>query len=302
MYCKLTRFLGNLVPHREAAIRSRRKICICLALIISVIVRPSFAAATDLRPEAAQGFDRYIRLTEKRMTAEVTTGGVFLWVDGLPVPSREEIIARLKRGEVVSEKMRAPDPSGNTSTPGALIHHWVGTVFIPGVSLRQVLARVQDYDHHTEYYKPEVVKSKTIEHAGNDFKVYLRLKKKKVVTVVLDTEYAVHYHSLDATRAFSESYSTHIAEINHPDEPNEWAAPEGSGEGFMWRLDSFWRFAERDGGVYIQCEAISLTRDIPTGLNWLIAPFIESIPKESLEFTLLSTRSAVMRGGAHALP
>jgi hypothetical protein len=128
------------------------------------------------------------------------------------------------------------------------------------------------------------------------------LKKKKVVTVVLDTEYAVHYHSLDATRAFSESYSTRIVEISHPDERDERATPEGRGEGFMWRLDSFWRFAEKDGGVYVQCEAVSLTRDIPTGLNWLIAPFIESIPRESLEFTLLSTRSAVLHGGAHALP
>jgi hypothetical protein len=290
------------VTHREAAIRSRRAIYTCLAFFLSVIVRPSFATATDLRPEAVQGFDRYIRLTEKRITSEVTPGGIFLWVDTLPEPSRSETIARLKRGEVVSEKMSTPDPSGNSSTPGALIHHWVGTVFIPGASLRQVLALVRDYDHHSDYYKPEVVKSKTVEHSGNDYKVYLRLKKKKVVTVVLDTEYAVHYHSLDATRAFSESYSTRIAEINHPDEPDERATPEGRGEGFMWRLDSFWRFAEKDGGTYVQCEAISLTRDIPTGLNWLIAPFIESIPRESLEFTLLSTRSAVLRGGAHALP
>jgi hypothetical protein len=52
--------------------------------------------------------------------------------------------------------------------------------------------------------------------------------------------------------------------------------------------------------VYVQCEAISLTRDIPAALNWIIAPFIESIPKESLEFTLQSTRSAVLRGGLHA--
>ena len=293
---------GQSHATREPAIRSRRSILTCLALFISVVVRSSPAAATDLRPEAVQGFDRYIWLTEKRMAGEVMPGGVFLWVDSHAAPSRDETIARLKRGEVVSEKMSTPDPSGITSTPGALIHHWVGTVFIPGATLGQVLALVQDYDHHTEYYKPEVVKSKTKEHAGNDFKVYLRLKKKKVVTVVLDSEYAVHYHSLDAARAFSESYSTRIAEINRPDERDESATPEGRGEGFMWRLDTYWRFAERDGGTYVQCEAISLTRDIPTGLNWLIAPFIESIPRESLEFTLLSTRSAVLRGGEHALP
>jgi hypothetical protein len=270
--------------------------------MICVIDRPPLAAATDLRPEAVQGFDRYIRLSEKRMAGEVGQGGTFLEIDGPSEPGRSETYGRLKRGEVVSAKLHTADPTGNTSTPGALIHHWVGIVFIPGASLRQVLALVQDYDHHTEYYKPEVVKSRTLEHAGNDFKVYLRLKKKKIVTVTLDTDYLVRYHSLDVTRAWSESYSTRIVEINHPDGPDEWATPEGKGEGFMWRLNSYWRFAERDGGVYVQCEAISLTRDIPTGLNWLIAPFIENIPRESLEYTLLSTRSAVLRGGMHALP
>lgn len=236
------------------------------------------------------------------MSAERRPGGAFLWLDRLPEPGRREAANRLKHGEVVSEKLQTADPSVNFSTPGALIHHWVGTVFISGASLRQVLALIQDYDRHSEYYSPEVMKSKTLGHTGNDFKVYLRLKKKKVVTVVLDTEYLVHYHALDATHAFSESYSTRIAEISHPDKTQEQAAPEGKGEGFMWRLDSYWRFVERDGGVYVQCEAISLTRDIPTGLNWLIAPFIESVPRESLEFTLASTRAAVLRGGTHVLP
>jgi hypothetical protein len=45
--------------------------------------------------------------------------------------------------------------------------------------------------------------------------------------------------------------------------------------------------------VYIQCEAISLTRDIPTGLGWMIGRFVESIPRESLTFTLQSTRRAL---------
>jgi hypothetical protein len=286
---------------REVAIRSPQNICLFLALLLCMAGLPSRADATDLQPEAVQGFDRYIRLSEQRMAGEARPGGTFLWLDTLPESGRREAGARLKRGEVVSEKLQTTDPSGNSSTPGALIHHWVGTVFISGASLRQVLALVQDYDHHYAYYSPEVVKSKILEHSSNDFKVYLRLKKKKVVTVVLDTEYLVHYHTLDATRAFSESYSTRIAEISHPDEPDERATPEGKGEGFMWRLNSYWRFAERDGGVYVQCEAISLTRDIPAGLNWLIAPFIESIPRESLEFTLASTRTAVLRGGTHIL-
>jgi hypothetical protein len=114
--------------------------------------------------------------------------------------------------------------------------------------------------------------------------------------VVLDTEYDVHYRQLDARRAIGDSYSTHIVEVEHPGEPNERQLPPGNDGGYLWRLNSYWRFSEKDRGVYVQCEAISLTRDIPNGLNWLIGPFVESIPKESLEFTLQSTRAAVLRG------
>jgi hypothetical protein len=51
---------------------------------------------------------------------------------------------------------------------------------------------------------------------------------------------------------------------------------------------------ERDGGVYVQSEVASLTRDIPTGLGWLVGPFVTSIPKETLLFTLESTRRAIV--------
>ena len=69
--------------------------------------------------------------------------------------------------------------------------------------------------------------------------------------------------------------------------------PAGDDHGFLWRLDSYWRFAERDGGVYMECEAVSLTRDIPAGLGWLIAPIIRQLPQESLVNTLRKTREAL---------
>jgi len=267
-------------------------------LLICLIAMPRLAEAAELKPEAVQSFDRYVHLTEQRMQAELQPGGVFLYVDRLPEARRSEEYARLQRGEVVSGGLETRDAEGRVHTPGALIHHWVGTVFIPGASLQQVLTLLQDYDHHSVYYSPDVATSKTLEHTGNDFKVYFRLIRKKIVTVVLDTEYDVHYERLDATRAQSRSYSTRVAEIEHPGDAHEIQLTPGDDHGFLWRLDSFWRFSETKDGVYVQCEAISLTRDIPTGLNWLIAPFIESIPRESLEFTLRSTRDGVL----HRIP
>jgi hypothetical protein len=300
VYCSLTRFSGNLALPREAPIRNRVLIRLRRGLFICLIVAASSAAATDLKQEAAQGFDQYVRLTEMRMHGELAAGGGFLWADGLAEPRRSDAYARLQRGEVVSARLQTPDPSGRSSTPGALIHDWVGTVFFPGASLSQVLAIVQDYDHHAEYYKPEVTQSKMVEHNGGDFKVHYRLRKKKVVTVILDTDYEVHRHTIDTAHAYSDSYSTRIAQVENAGEPNEHELPPGKDGGYMWRLNSYWRYFESGRGVYVQCEAISLTRDIPAALNWIIAPFIESIPKESLEFTLQSTRSAVLRGGLHA--
>jgi hypothetical protein len=268
-----------------------------LACLLGV---PGLAAAAELKPEAAAGFDRYVRLTEKRMRADLQPGGEFLWADGLPEARRGSVQLQLQRGEVVSARLKTTDPTGEIRTPGALIHHWVGTVFIPGASLRQTLATVEDYDHHSRYFSPEVVKSKTLEHTGEDYKVYLRLARKKIVTVVYDTEYEVHYDLLDNHRAQSQSYSTRIAEVAHPGEADERQLPPGKDSGYLWRLNSYWRFHETGRGVYVQCEAISLSRDIPAGLGWLISPFIESIPRESLEFTLRSSRAAVLGGISRA--
>lgn len=290
----------NLASKRGAAIRNRVLICVRCALLIGLIVSPSPAGGAELKPEAVEGFGQYVRLTERRMQGELAPGGPFLWADGLPEPRHSETYARLQRGEVVSARLQTAEPSGRLITPGALIHHWVGTVFIPGVSLSQVLAVVQDYDHHAEYYKPEVVQSRMVEHTGDEFKVHYRLRKKKIITIILDTDYEVHRHALDATLAYSNSYSTRIAQVENAGEPDEHELPPGKDGGYLWRLNSYWRYYDTGRGVYVQCEAVSLTREIPSGLNWLVGSFLESVPKESLEFTLQSTRAAVLQESARA--
>jgi hypothetical protein len=289
----------NLATYTEVAIRHRILIGLRWALVVGLTVAPTSIGATELRSEAAQGFDQYVRLTELRMQGELTPGGAFLWVDGLPEPRRSAEYARLQRGEVIAEKLQTADPSGRSTTPGALIHHWVGTVFIPGASLAQVLAVVQDYDRHAEYYKPDVMQSRKVSQDGDEFKVHYRLKKKKIITIILDADYDVHRHFLDATHAYSNSISTRVAQVENAGQPDEHELPPGKDGGYMWRLNSYWRYFDSGRGVYVQCEAVSLTRDIPTGLNWLVGSFVESVPRESLDFTLQSTRSAVLRSTVH---
>ena len=234
------------------------------------------ALPADLKPATVAAFDRYIRQAEQRLAARK----IFLWADESPERNR-----RIRNGEVVVEPA---GPKAVLETTDGLIHDWVGGVFVPGVTLASTLEHVEDYDHARTHHR-EVLDSRIISHHGNDFLVYMRLVKKKVITVVLDTEHDIHYVPMDATHCRSQSRTIKVAEVEDPGKPGERELPPGTGHGFLWRLDTYWRFQERDGGTWIECEAISLTRDIPTGLGWLIEPIIRSLPRESLENTLRET-------------
>jgi hypothetical protein len=175
-----------------------------------------------------------------------------------------------------------------------MIHDWTGITFVPGVTLRQTLTAIQDYDRDADYYRPTVLRAKFLSREGNSFRVFLRLKETHVITVVLDTEYEIQYLVIDSTHAASVSRSTRITEVEGAGSQEHATSPKAN-HGFLWRLNSYWRFYQADGGVYIQCNAISLTRDVPVGLGWLIGPFIENVPRESLDFTLTATREALLK-------
>jgi len=234
--------------------------------------------------------------------SEETASGKFLRIDTSSAPEKQKMQQALQKGEVVSEPVSAPNGQHPVQVPHGLIHHWIGTVFIPGATLDRTLGFLQDYNDAYRFYGPDVQRSKLLERNGDDFKVFMRLKKTKVVTVILDTTYDVKYVSFAPDRAASYSRSIRIAEVENAGKPNESEKPVGHDSGFMWRLNSYWRFLERDGGVYIQLEAISLTRDIPTGLGWLVGPFVTDIPRESLAFTLDKTRQALMNAGQERGP
>ena len=251
--------------------------------------------SVDLKPATVEAFERYVKATEARIDKELSHPETFLYVDTLPEPRRAAARARLKRGEIYMERLKTLDASGREmKAPDALIHHWVGAVFVPGASLRQTLELVEDYDRHQDIYKPEVVRSKLVQRIGNDFKIYYRLRKKKVLTLTYNTEHDVHYFPVDATHCHSRSYTTRIAEVEDADTPQEREKPVGHDRGFLWRLYSYWRFEEREGGTYLECESVSLTRDIPLVVSWLVKPFVTDIPKESLQMTMGSTRSALL--------
>ena len=241
------------------------------------------------QPRTTAAFNHYVADAEARILRQRSSADTFLTVDSLPPNQRAEALGRLRRGELVIEKRN----DNSSEIPSGLIHDWLGTAFIPGATLAQVLAVVRDHDHLPRYYSPDVMQSRIISHNGDDLHIFIRFRKHKVITVVLDTEYDVHYGRLDPAHQYSRSRSTRVTEIADPGTPAEHAVPAGQDHGFMWRLNTYWAFEQANDNVLIECEAISLTRDVPTGLGWLIGPFVHGIPRESLQFTLNATRAAV---------
>jgi hypothetical protein len=247
----------------------------------------------SLRGTTIQAFGGYVAKTEAQNT-ESLGRGPFLWVDGLPEKERTETIAKLKGGEVEMRRLGLNADGENETVPGGMIHDWEGIVFIPGAKLDNVLKILEDYNHQSTYYAPDVEASRIESRSGDQFHVFLRFRRHKVVTVVLDTEHVVDYFRDSPLKAHSRSSAVRIAQVDDPGGPKEREKTPGKDDGYLWRMETWWRMEERDSGVYVQNQVVTLTRDIPTGLGWLIEPFITNIPRETLQFTLEATRRAVL--------
>ena len=288
--------MARKISAREDGFRRVLRSSLAALSISLALVLP--AAAAELKQKTIEAYERYVRQASQRVERELGHRNPFLWVDTAAEPFRRALLEQLRHGEVVIERLHETGADGKAlKAPDGLIHHWVGTVFIPGAKLTDVLALVQDYDRHQEIYKPDVLRSRTLERTGDDFKIHLRFLKKKVITVVVDTDHDVNYRRISPARAASHSRTTRVLEVENHGKPGERHKPEGNDGGFLWRLDTFWRFDERDGGTYVQCESVSLTRDIPIGLGWIVGPFVNGVPRESLVFTLGTTRTALLRSG-----
>jgi hypothetical protein len=229
--------------------------------------------SVKLAPETAAAFDRYIEQAEARMAgAEVRN-------------------TKLRGGELHIE---AKDTARDAKAPGGMIQDWAGSMFIPGATLAQVQAVLRDYANYKTFYRPKAMESKQLAQSGDEYDVFLRLYEKHILSVVLNTTYRVRYSMADARQLRVISRSTRIAEVKDPDKSYDEELPVGNDTGFLWRLDTYWQFQSADDGVYARCEAISLSRDVPLGLGWMLKGFLESFPKESMMNTLRGTRDAIL--------
>ena len=239
-----------------------------LAIFLTVT---GLSMAAHLSPAAERAFASYIANVEARVAKQRTS------LDS----------------EFKGDSQIEPVHGGSWEVNGGLLHDWRGETFVRDASAKDLLALLRDYKHLSEYYAPEVVSSRALTNSGERATLAMRFKKRQVITVVLDAEFETESGLDGNNRGYSFSRSTHIWQIDQPGTGRERRRPEGEDDGFLWRLNSYWSFVESGGGLLMECEAVSLTRDVPAGLGWLIGPVIKTLPRASLEFTLTATKNAL---------
>lgn len=256
-----------------------------LPLLLALLV-PALAPAAQLQPETAKAFEQQVAAAEQWSKDRLDGRAPFLGTN-----ASADRRQRLQSGELVVSPRQG---KGDIAVEKGIIHHWIGGVFVPGRNAADALELLRDFDSYQRIYPDSVEQSKTLERNGDVSRAYLRLRKHRIVTVVLNTEYEVEFVRVDERRSYSRSVSTRIAQVQDPGSPREQELPVGDDGGFLWRIVTYWRFEEADGGVYLECEVLGLTRGVPYGLGWLIRPIIRSFPRDALAETLTDTRNALL--------
>jgi hypothetical protein len=262
---------------------SRRLPVLCGLLLLLDAPRSLMAEPT---PAATAVFNAYSRQVEARLVQQHRVGSAFLASAG---PDAER---RVRSGAVIIERL---SPAAGDDLSGALLHHWRGTAFAPGAKAADFERLMRDFRSYPQHFAPQVVQARVIAASGDNVQAFMRVRQHHVITVVMDATYDITFGQRDAQHGYSLSRSTHIDEIDAPGTSREHALSPAEEHGFLWRLNTYWSYEERDGGLYLQIEAVSLTRAIPSGLGWVVRPYVESIPRESMEFTLRSACSALKK-------
>jgi hypothetical protein len=265
------------------------------ALIMSLPGIPMLQAA-ELQPGTIKAWNAYVKATERRMAEESLSQDKFLALDFQAEDKVAHDRRELLSGEIPVIEVKSVDSNSHgIEVPDGLIHHWRGSIFIAGVTLDDVYSRVENPSIE-DTRQEDVLDSAVTDRTSESLKLFLKLQRSAIIRVVYNTEHQVHFQRRDGGKAWSRSTATKIAELEHPQTPDELEKPQGSDRGFLWRLNSYWRYQQVDGGVIVELESITLSRSIPAVFRVLVRPLINKVARESMERTLDSMRTRLTRG------
>ncbi len=263
-----------------------RGLSVLAGFLISLAL--SKRALAEPPAEAVRAFDAYVTTVEARLGRQHQTPGSRLC--GLGSGSAAE--GRLRHGELSIE---AVGSAASVGAPGALLRHWRGSAFAPGARASDLEHLLRDFNGYPKHFYPQVLQARVLSGSGDHLLAFMRVRQKHVLTVVMDATYDVTFGGAADGAGYSASRSTQIYEIDGAGSSRERSLGGAEEHGFLWRLNTYWTYEEGDGGLYIQIESVSLSRAIPAGLGWALRPYVESVPRESLEFTLRSALDAIRK-------
>jgi len=246
------------------------------------LLAPAESRGAELKQDTLVYWNTYVDAARPQIGSQTP----FLWVDQKP-----ERLQRVREGEILVSSVGKENP---IRVDSGLIHDWMGATFLPGTGIEDVLSAVRDYGSYKEYYKPTVVDSRLLSRYGPCEKYSMRVVNKEVVAqTALDMEFETCYFRVDERRWYSITRTMRVQELRHYGRPDEEELPPDHGSGFIWRLYSIARYEQRDGGTYVEVEAIALSRDIPAGLRWVVSPIVRRVSRNSMLLSLQETKDAV---------
>ncbi|HVB86589.1 MAG TPA: hypothetical protein VNK23_07995 [Candidatus Dormibacteraeota bacterium] len=280
------------MPRSSNAVASRQLAYAGLAALVLILVAVD-CNATELQQATIAAFEHYVKVAQEQFSSTLKADGPFLWVDSQPKPIRARLYRELRSGKFIVQNLQTYDDGRPIVIPDGMVHHWIGIAFVPGSTLKDAEAVLQDYADYSRIYAPQVRRSKILSRDGDDFRLYLQLYRGSPREVSYNAYYKVHRQWLCPTRITSDSVSTRIEQLKNPSEPDSADLPAGQDSGYLWRMDDFWRYEQKDGGVYMQVETISLSRDVPGLLWWLAKPIIHHIAQQTVAGLLEADRRAI---------
>jgi hypothetical protein len=251
-----------------------------------LVVSSAAMLAAHLSSETTASWNVYIRATEARIAGELRSSSGFLALDfqSDAVPTRRTILS----GDVVVRAMEAARNNGRPiEVPSAHVEHWLGAILIPGITAARLV------DELTQGPPPsdDVLKSAVLERGADWMLVSMRLQRKAIITVVYDTDHVVTFTRHAPSRATSTSTAIRIVEVADVNTPQEHQVRADNDRGFLWRLNAYWRYQDVPGGVVVECESVTLSRDVPSVVRFLVNPVIERTARESMTRTLVTLRT-----------
>jgi hypothetical protein len=257
-----------------------------VAAVVLAAFAPLTAGAAELQSATLTAWNDYVKQADLHKQERTASGMPLLWMD-----ESSERAARVRRGEVVIAPVVG---RGTVAVPHGLVHDWVGAIFIPSATVDNLRAVVHDYDNYQQMYRPVVTSSRRLActDQSQDFQMVWQ-RKVLFVMAAMQGRYHAHDVMLDAHRGYSIAEAVEVREIEGYRHADEHLLPPDTGNGFIWRIRSLARYEERDGGVYLELEAMALTRDVPASLAWMVNPVMNHLSVNSLTTTLRQTRDAV---------